>query len=364
MRQKRVNKILILLFTIVIITGLFFFLPLRCNNYAQCEKTWHKGCNGDWNCLDGECYYFCNDEIAIASNQTPSYPVREAIEAAPEEVEPEPEPVDPGPAADEIYSGDMQVHFIDVDHGSSVLIETPKNHSIIIDAGSKIKGKEVTKYIIQDLNYNPRWFSPEVLITSVMEENHVAGMTNVLFNFQGIEKVFDSGRELPYSYYKAYKSQRDQLFTRKLSFDKEIDGIDNSIHIFAYVAFEGAEEDKDENFYSVVLKLTYLNSSFLFASNCNAECEEIILEEGHDLSADILKISTYGDESATTDAFLEAVNPKVAVISVGTNDENLPHQSTIDKLEAKEITILRTDENGHIVVSTNGNKYKIKTEKS
>ena len=124
-------------------------------------------------------------------------------------------------------------------------------------------------------------------------------------------------------------------------------------------------EFDDANDNSVVLKLQVLNVTFLFEGDCEAEAEASIMRAGFNLSSISLKVGHHGSRTATSSAYLEAVNPKIAVISVGLgNRYGHPHQETLDKLSDMGVIIYRTDLNGDIVITTDGINYSVTTEKS
>lgn len=119
---------------------------------------------------------------------------------------------------------------------------------------------------------------------------------------------------------------------------------------------------EDLNNYSIVFKLTYASKSFLFSGDAEDVSEKEMLSKGYDLKADVLKVGHHGSSSSTSDAFLSAVNPQYAVISVGKdNDYGHPAVSTMDKLKAKGITVYRTDENGTIVATCDSSSITFNT---
>lgn len=90
-----------------------------------------------------------------------------------------------------------------------------------------------------------------------------------------------------------------------------------------------------------------------------SESESEILKKQLDIQADVLKVGHHGSSSSTTKAFLDKVNPKYAVISCGKgNDYGHPHKETLDKLNAKDINVFRTDLEGTIVATSDGKDIK------
>jgi beta-lactamase superfamily II metal-dependent hydrolase len=115
------------------------------------------------------------------------------------------------------------------------------------------------------------------------------------------------------------------------------------------------------NNYSAVILLKYRDASFLFSGDAEALSEGEI--EG-DISADVLKVGHHGSSTSSSQAFLNRVNPKYAVISCGEgNSYSHPHKETLDKLSAMNVTLYRTDLNGSIICETDGENYSWECEK-
>ena len=120
---------------------------------------------------------------------------------------------------------------------------------------------------------------------------------------------------------------------------------------------------EDLNNFSIVIRLTFGNNSFLFDGDAEDISENEMLSKGLNISADVLKVGHHGSNSSTTQKFLDKVNPKYAVISVGKdNSYGHPHKSTMDKLKAKGIKVYRTDESGTIIVNSDGKNITFNTK--
>jgi competence protein ComEC len=119
---------------------------------------------------------------------------------------------------------------------------------------------------------------------------------------------------------------------------------------------------KDLNTTSIVIKLTYSNTKFLFTGDAQTSNEEGMINKGYDLSSDVLKVGHHGSGTSTSKAFLYKVNPKYAVISCGkNNDYGHPHKSIMEKLQTQKITVYRTDESGTIVCTSDGKNIRFST---
>jgi beta-lactamase superfamily II metal-dependent hydrolase len=110
------------------------------------------------------------------------------------------------------------------------------------------------------------------------------------------------------------------------------------------------------NDYSIVCKLTFGNTSFLFSGDAETISENEMLSNGFDLKADVLKIGHHGSNTSTSSQFLKAVSPKYAVISVGKdNSYGHPAEEILSKLAEANVIIYRTDEVGTIIATSDGN---------
>jgi competence protein ComEC len=131
--------------------------------------------------------------------------------------------------------------------------------------------------------------------------------------------------------------------------------LDLGSEVDAQVLAPGGSSYEDVNNYSVVVRLVYGNTSFLFTGDAQAESESQMISSGLNLKADVLKVGHHGSNSSTTPGFLSKVSPECAVISVGTgNSYGHPTQATLDKLSNAGVKVYRTDQNGTIVAESDG----------
>ena len=114
---------------------------------------------------------------------------------------------------------------------------------------------------------------------------------------------------------------------------------------------------------SIVLRGTFNGTSFLFTGDAEREEETLILSEGRNIKADVLKIGHHGSSSSANADFLSAVSPDYAVISCGAkNDYGHPHKELLDRLEDASVKAFRTDISGCVSFFTDGKKILYKTE--
>jgi len=113
--------------------------------------------------------------------------------------------------------------------------------------------------------------------------------------------------------------------------------------------------DKPGNNDSLVLRISYGSRSFLLTGDMERGIESKLLASGADLHADVLKVGHHGSRTSSTEPFLEAVSPSVALISAGfENSFGHPHPDVLGRLSARHTAILRTDLDGLVSAQTDG----------
>lgn len=123
------------------------------------------------------------------------------------------------------------------------------------------------------------------------------------------------------------------------------------------------EDPDDRNNGSIVAKICYGQTSFLFTGDAERKEEQELLDAGFDLSATVLKVGHHGSKNSTTYPFLRAVMPKYAVISVGDNSYGHPTEAALSRLRDADSTVLRTDLDGDIIIKSDGTAVTVTTKK-
>lgn len=245
-----------------------------------------------------------------------------------------------------IVDGELAVHFIDVGQADAILIQQ-KNQAMLIDAGNNGDGDLVTDYIkklgISKLDY---------VIGTHPHEDHIGGLDIVIDSFD-IGEVF-----LPKasSNTKTFEAVLNSIRNKGLKIKEPIVGMKFNVGDSENIILApNSKEYSNTNEYSIIIKLTFGNNSFIFTGDAEEHSEEEVIENGLDLSADVLKLGHHGSRSSTSDEFLKEVNPSIAIVSAGEgNKYGHPHEETLDKLKHKNIKVYRTDEIGTIILTSDG----------
>ena len=248
----------------------------------------------------------------------------------------------------------LQVHFINVGQGDAILIDYG-TVEVLIDGGETSPGvvPYLRKYVDGDL---------EAMVATHPHADHIGGLIDVLRSFQ-VDNIYWNGETATtkvYSDFMALAKAEPKALLQQL---KRGDTINVDGLAFAVLNPPGPSF-KETNDNSIVLKLKYGDTRFLFEGDAQQEAESSMLAAGLNMAADILKVGHHGSRSASSMPFLKAVSPQIAVYMAGINNSyGHPHAETLAALNQIGAQIYGTDIHGTIEVSTDGQKYTLTTEK-
>lgn len=261
------------------------------------------------------------------------------------------------PPHDETTIGDVRVHIIDVGQGDGIWIDTG-HENIVIDAGNKGQGKTMINYLeqhgVKEL---------DAVVSTHPDADHVGGLADVINHFP-VKAVY--APRVTHTT-QAYKEFLEAVKKQQLSIKVAKQGVAiNSTATDVNMMFVGPTKNyakTDLNNWSAVLTLTHGQKKFLLTGDAETPAEEDMLAAGVIEAVDVLKVSHHGANEASTSDYLTAVKPQYAVISVGEgNRYHHPTASALKRLKASGATILRTDEHGSIVFTSNGKSISVKEE--
>jgi competence protein ComEC len=260
----------------------------------------------------------------------------------------------------------LKVNFINVGEGDCILIEAPKKYNILIDGGGTplstfdVGGRVVIPYLrrkgINKIN---------LLILTHPDLDHLEGLLAVLREFK-VDMVLDSGLICAVSEYREFisiiKEKNIPYHQAKVGenfiFSKNLEML-----LLNPLYNSDFYNELDFNNASIVVKLFYKNTDFLFTGDIENTTEKNLLIWQNILKSDILKISHHGSSNSSSLEFLEKVNPIITIISTGKNNFGHPSEKIIERLKDKNIPVYRTDQNGTVIIRTNGQEYWVKTLK-
>lgn len=242
----------------------------------------------------------------------------------------------------------LRVHFIDVGQADCILVQSPDQKNMLIDAGNDTDGSKIVSYL---KSQGVRKI--DVLVATHPHDDHIGGMDTVIYNFD-IGKMY-----MPdvYTHEQVYTDLLKAIGKRKVRVLKACSGmkINFSENLDTVILAPSGDYYEDINDYSAVIKVKYKSTSFLFTGDAGTASEKEMLSGKYDLSADVFKVGHHGSLSSTSNSFLKAVSPKYAVLTVRKNEyTNLPAVELLNKLVSAKAQNLRSDFIGNIVLSSDG----------
>ena len=249
----------------------------------------------------------------------------------------------------------MEVHFIDVGQGDSILIETPEDKTILIDGGPPESEKKLISYLKEnDVK------QIDLLSATHPDYDHIGGLVKVMKTFK-VKQILDSGKIHLTKAFANYVNEirKQEIPTTIAKFNQQIK-IDPRIDIKVLNAHR---KEYNNNESSIALMVTYNEIDFLLASDIEMKQEERIMEK-ENIEADILKVAHHGSDSSTSFPFLYDVDPEVAILTYSEdNDFGHPVERVIENLDRIDALVYSTAVYGDIVITTNGKDYLVLPDK-
>lgn len=299
-------------------------------------------------------------EITDISQNNLSEDSRAEIKNDPGDVHPEETVTEPGeepigPPAELPQDSTFEVHYLDVGQGDCSLVLCD-GHAMLIDGGEASESSKVYAYLkahgVEHLEY---------MVATHAHSDHIGGLSGAL-NYATVDTAF-----CPVTEYdsKTFSSMVKYLGYQGLSITVPSAG-ESLMLGSAYVQILGPQGTYDDpNNMSIVLKVTYGETSFLFTGDAERTAEADIISAGYDLSSTVLKVGHHGSDTSTSYPFLREIMPEYAVIQVGKdNSYGHPTEDTLSRLRDADVKVYRNDLQGDIVCSSDGKTVSFTTAKN
>ena len=242
----------------------------------------------------------------------------------------------------------LTAFFLDVGQGDSCFIELPNGETMLIDAGTSSSSGYIINFIKErghsDIDY---------VIATHPHADHIGGMSSVFDAFD-VKKMYMTQAA---SDSKTYKNMLKAIENEgcPVSYIEAGSSISTIPNVTAEFVAPCRLNYSDINNSSAVLRLDYCDGSYLFSGDAEELAEYEFLSLGKLVDADVLKVGHHGSATSSSDAYLSAVTPNVAVISCGVgNSYGHPNQLTVSKLLNMGASVYRTDTDGTVEVNTDG----------
>ncbi|MDF2987350.1 MAG: internalization-related competence protein ComEC/Rec2 [Eubacterium sp.] len=266
-----------------------------------------------------------------------------------------------------LFPKPLEITFLDVGQGDGAFIRTPLGTKVIIDGGGREAGSNSTfdigEAVMVPYILDQGTKSVDIVVASHGHADHTEGLEAILKELQvgtvilpdtdgnGFEKIeaICSSRNI-----RIIECKKGDLIRidRETQF-KVLNPLKFSIDSLSQQSLNNS---------SLVLKLLYKNISVLFTGDSELPVEERLLGEDVNIRADMLKVGHHGSVTSSSEAFIDMVKPRYAVISVGEHNKfGHPSQFVVDRFQERGIKLYRTDQCGAVIVKSYGNDFRIST---
>lgn len=247
------------------------------------------------------------------------------------------------------------IHFIDVGQADAAVVLCD-GEVLMIDGGNTADSSLIFSYLRNTLGLD----YIDCMIGTHAHEDHIGGLSGAL-NACTVGKIYSPVTEYDSRAFRSFKKYAD-----KQGCGLTVPVVGNRFHVgSAEVCFYSpakAYESTNDN--SIVVRIVYGDTTFLFTGDAEWAPEHDMVESGFDLSATLLKVGHHGSSTSSSYVFLRAVMPQYAVISVGKdNPYDHPSESVLSRLHDAGATVYRTDTQGHIICHSDGKQLFFDTEK-
>ncbi len=264
------------------------------------------------------------------------------------------------PSATSTASKKLEVHFIDVGQGDSILILSPEGRAVLIDAGPRAGGE-----IVLNLLRGKGIETLDLVVATHAHLDHIGGLERILKTIptryymdpgyphgsRAYHRLLETLEELEIPVLTGRAGRRVNLGGGSVM---EIVAPSEPLH-------SGTRSDVNSN--SIVAHVTHGDVSILLTGDAEKQTERYLVTKGN-ITAQVLKVAHHGSRHSSTNPFLEMVAPEVAVIQVGENNQyGHPTSETLERLESVNARVYRTDVHGTITIVSDGAGYTVTTER-
>lgn len=257
------------------------------------------------------------------------------------------------------FSSDVEVNgkfiasFIDVGQGDSIFLEFPNGKNMLIDAGENYESETVQSFI-----NSKGYFSLDYVVGTHPHTDHIGGLESIIRRYE-IGEIY-----LPKVVHtsKTYENLLTTINELGYKVNSAISGMEiiNEKGLEVKILSPKNSNYSELNNYSVVIKIVFGNTSFLFMGDAETVVEDEILDE---VNADVVKVGHHGSDTSSSEEFVKSVNAKYAVIMSGfDNQYDLPDKAIVDRWKSNGAEVYNTSENGNVIITSDGRNITVEVE--
>ena len=246
----------------------------------------------------------------------------------------------------------LTVVFLDVGQGDSIFIETPDGVQMLIDGGPD---NSVLRSLAKQMPVGDR--DLDVVLATHSDKDHVGGLVDVLSRYE-VEHVVTTNNKNDTTVAEAFVTQslQENSANHTANFGQQLAlGASTSLLILSPA---GDVTGWESNTASIVAQLRYGDIEFMLTGDVPSSIEGYLVgTQGKNLASEVLKLGHHGSRTSSSGEFLDAVQPKYAIVSAGKdNSYGHPHREVVERVQTRNVKMLNTAEEGSIVFKSDGKR--------
>jgi competence protein ComEC len=260
------------------------------------------------------------------------------------------------------HPGTLRATILDVGKGDSIVIESPTGRVMVVDAGGLLgRNDDRAKRVIGPFLRQRGIRRIDTLLLTHPHQDHIGGAATLIDQFE-VGRVVDNGVGDKSGLVERYRkvAVRRGVPVQQVARGNRLD-LDRRVHVQVLHprrAFPGAAGSINDT--SIVLRVTFGRTALLLTGDAGTAVEDEMRRARQPLACNVLKVAHHGGRNATSDAFLDETRPAAAVISVNANNRHgHPDPGVLQRLRDHGAAIWRTDQNGHVLVVSDGRRVRI-----
>ncbi|MGH8013419.1 MAG: DNA internalization-related competence protein ComEC/Rec2 [Candidatus Binataceae bacterium] len=255
---------------------------------------------------------------------------------------------------------DLRITFLSVGEGDAAVVRFPGGRVMLIDGGGSFFGSfDPGERIVAPYLWSRRIMHVDYIALSHPDRDHFGGLIFIARNFS------------PSQFWTTGVTSNDASYTELLDAIKQAGTHTQLVDANTPMLLIGGarvrclgppagDAGENHNNTSMVLRMDYGHASFLFTGDLEAKGERELIESGADLSATVLKVPHHGSDTSSTQEFLKAIQPRVAVISLGYHNRfHFPAPEVVGRYKNDGILLLRTDQDGAVMADDSAQHLRL-----
>jgi competence protein ComEC len=256
----------------------------------------------------------------------------------------------------ESRDGMLTVTMLDIGQGDAIYIEAPNGNQVLVDSGPP---KTVMRELGKVMPFYDRTI--DMMILTNPDTDHMAGFIDVLKRYEVLAAV-ESGTISDTDVYKEL-SQRmeDEELTKHIARRGMVVVIDEAHGVYLQILFPDRDVSAlNRNDGSIIMKLIYGETSYMLTGDTTIKMERYLVSLKDDLKSNVLKVGHHGSKTSSSEEFVKAVDPELALISAGKgNSYGHPHKDVVGLFDQLGIEYFVTANVGRIQTKSNGNTVRV-----